>query len=83
MARQECRQGPAGLGTLYHRAFQQTRPEPVYFRYAWARNPLETLKSSDLSNLPFDTQRNDSFTLADLYEIYTARNPRSQDAESR
>jgi sialate O-acetylesterase len=50
-------------------------PEPVYFRYAWARNPLETLKSSDLSNLPFDTQRNDSLTLADLYEIYTGKKP--------
>lgn len=50
-------------------------PEPVYFRYAWARNPLETLKSSDLSNLPFDTQRNDSFTLADMYEIYTGKKP--------
>ncbi|MBL9154237.1 MAG: hypothetical protein JNK37_17220 [Verrucomicrobiales bacterium] len=48
-------------------------PDPVYFRYAWARNPLETLKSSDLSNLPFDTQRNDSFSLADMYEIYTGK----------
>jgi sialate O-acetylesterase len=49
--------------------------EPVYFRYAWARNPLETLKSADLSNLPFDTQRNDTFTLADMYEIYTGKKP--------
>ena len=50
-------------------------PEPVYFRYAWARNPLEALKSSDLSNLPFDTQRNDPFTLADMYQIYTGKKP--------
>ena len=50
-------------------------PEPIYFRYAWARNPLETLKSSDLSNLPFDTQRNDTFTLADMFEIYTGKKP--------
>jgi sialate O-acetylesterase len=48
-------------------------PEPVYFRYAWARNPLETLKSADLSNLPFDTQRNDTFTLAEMYGIYTGK----------
>lgn len=47
--------------------------EPVYFRHAWARNPLESLKSSDLSGLPFDTQRNDPFTLADLYRIYTGK----------
>jgi sialate O-acetylesterase len=50
-------------------------PEPIYFRYAWARNPLETLKSSDHSNLPFDTQRNDPFTLADMFEIYTGKKP--------
>ncbi|MFM2141536.1 MAG: hypothetical protein RLZZ476_80 [Verrucomicrobiota bacterium] len=50
-------------------------PEPIYFRYAWARNPLETLKSSDLSNLPFDTQRNDTFTLADMFGIYTGKKP--------
>ncbi len=48
-------------------------PEPVYFRYAWARNPLENLKSSDNAGLPFDTQRNDSFSLADMYQIYTGK----------
>jgi sialate O-acetylesterase len=48
-------------------------PEPVYFRYAWARNPLENLKSMDNSGLPFDTQRNDTFTLADMYQIYTGK----------
>lgn len=48
-------------------------PEPLYFRYAWARNPLENLKSSDNVGLPFDTQRNDTWTLADMYEIYTGR----------
>ncbi len=49
-------------------------PEPVYFRYAWARNPLENLKSSDNAGLPFDTQRNDAFSLADMYQIYTGKN---------
>lgn len=48
-------------------------PEPVYFRYAWARNPLENLKSTDNSGLPFDTQRNDSFSLADMFQIYTGK----------
>lgn len=48
-------------------------PEPVYFRYAWARNPLENLKSADNTGLPFDTQRNDTFTLADMYQIYTGK----------
>lgn len=48
-------------------------PEPIFFRYAWARNPLESLKSADNSGLPFDTQRNDNFTLADMYQIYTGK----------
>lgn len=50
-------------------------PDPVYFRYAWARNPLENLKSADNSGLPFDTQRNDDFSLADMYQIYTGKKP--------
>ncbi len=48
-------------------------PEPLYFRYAWARNPLENLKSTDNTGLPFDTQRNDTWTLAEMYEIYTGK----------
>ena len=51
-------------------------PEPVYFRYAWARNPLESLKSAENAGLPFDTQRNDTFTIADMYEIYTGKKPK-------
>ena len=61
--------------------------EPVYFRYAWARNPLENLKSSDNAGLPFDTQRNDPFSLADMYQIYTGKNTSKpgvlQDGEKR
>ena len=48
-------------------------PEPLYFRYAWSRNPLENLKSADHVGLPFDTQRNDTWTMADMYEIYTGK----------
>lgn len=48
-------------------------PEPLYFRYAWARNPLENLKSADNVGLPFDTQRNDTWSLADMYGIYTGK----------
>ena len=48
-------------------------PEPLYFRHAWGRNPLANLKSSDATDLPFATQRNDSWTMADMYEIYTGK----------
>ncbi|MGL4550722.1 MAG: sialate O-acetylesterase [Gemmataceae bacterium] len=50
-------------------------PEPVFFRHAWGRNPQANLKSMDLSDLPFPTQRNDAWTLADMYEIYTGKKP--------
>jgi sialate O-acetylesterase len=50
-------------------------PAPVYYRHAWGRNPLANLKSTDHTDLPFATQRNDTWTLADLYEIYSGKKP--------
>jgi sialate O-acetylesterase len=45
-------------------------PEPVYYRHAWGRNPLANLKAD---GIPLDSLRNDNFTVADLYQIYTGR----------
>ncbi|QOV91221.1 sialate O-acetylesterase [Humisphaera borealis] len=50
-------------------------PEPKYFRHAWGRNPLANLKSMDLTDLPFPTWRNDSWTIADMYENYAGKKP--------
>lgn len=50
-------------------------PEPKYFRHAWGRNPLANLKSTDHTDLPFPTVRNDTWTVADMYEIYTGKQP--------
>ena len=44
--------------------------EPVYYRHAWGRNPLANLKAA---GIPLDTLRNDNFTVADMYEIYTGK----------
>lgn len=44
--------------------------EPVYYRHAWGRNPLANLKSD---GIPLDTLRNDNWTVADMYEIYTGK----------
>ena len=44
-------------------------PEPLYFRHAWGRNPMMNLKSADHTDIPFATQRNDTWNLADMYEI--------------
>jgi sialate O-acetylesterase len=48
-------------------------PSPVYFRHAWGRNPLANLKSMDHTNLPVPTLRNDPFTIADMFEIYSGK----------
>ena len=48
-------------------------PEPLYFRHAWSRNPMENLKTS---GIPLACQRNDSWSLADMYEIYTGKKPK-------
>lgn len=44
--------------------------EPVYYRHAWGRNPLANLKAD---GIPLDVLRNDNFTIADMYEIYTGK----------
>jgi len=45
-------------------------PQPVYYRHAWGRNPLANLKAD---GIPLDTLRNDNFSIADMYEIYTGK----------
>ena len=45
----------------------------MHFRYAWGRNPLANLKTSDHTDIPFATQRSDHGTLADLYATYTGK----------
>jgi sialate O-acetylesterase len=48
-------------------------PEPVYYRYAWGRNPMANLKTTDHTDLPLPTLRNDPWTMADMYEKYTGK----------
>ncbi len=42
----------------------------MYYRHAWGRNPLANLKAA---GIPRDTLRNDNFSVADLYRIYTGK----------
>ena len=48
-------------------------PEPVHFRYAWCRNPLANLKTSDHTDIPFEIRRSDDWNLAGMYENYTGK----------
>ena len=36
-------------------------PNPVHFRYAWARNPMGNLQTSRMTDVPFATQRSDDW----------------------
>lgn len=45
-------------------------PLPVYYRYAWGRNPLGNLRSA---GIPLATQRSDNWNLADMYQLYTGK----------
>ncbi len=58
-------------------------PEPTYFRHAWGRNPLANLKSTDHTDLPLPTLRNDSWTIADMYELYTGKKPATPNVLNR
>lgn len=49
-------------------------PEPVHYRYGWARNPHANLVSA-WDKKPLATQRSDSWTLSDMYEAYTGKKP--------
>ncbi|NND97425.1 MAG: hypothetical protein HKN47_08885 [Pirellulaceae bacterium] len=38
-------------------------PNPVHFRYAWARSPLGNLQANRMTDIPFATQRSDDWPL--------------------
>ena len=41
-------------------------PNPIHFRYAWGRNPMGNLQSSDQNDLPFATQRSDDWKMEEV-----------------
>lgn len=41
-------------------------PNPVHYRYAWARNPLANLQATGNKDLPFATQRSDTWKLEEV-----------------
>ncbi len=41
-------------------------PEPVHYRYAWARSPLGNLQAERMTDIPFATQRSDDWTLENV-----------------
>lgn len=41
-------------------------PNPIHYRYAWARSPLGNLQANRNSDIPFATQRSDDWPLEDV-----------------
>ncbi len=41
-------------------------PEPVHYRYAWARNPMGNLQANSHSDIPFATQRSDDWPMESI-----------------
>ncbi|MFK7910628.1 MAG: sialate O-acetylesterase [Akkermansiaceae bacterium] len=42
-------------------------PNPVHYRYAWARNPMGNLQVNRMTDIPFATQRSDDWPLEEVY----------------
>ena len=41
-------------------------PNPIHFRYAWGRNPLANLQATGHKDLPFATQRSDTWRMEEV-----------------
>ena len=48
-------------------------PNPIHYRFAWGRNPMGNLRMVYIKDIPFATQRSDTWTVADMYENYTGK----------
>ena len=48
-------------------------PNPIHYRFAWGRNPMGNLRMVFIKDIPFATQRSDTWTVADMYENYTGK----------
>ncbi|HUT12257.1 MAG TPA: hypothetical protein VMY42_17295 [Thermoguttaceae bacterium] len=49
-------------------------PEPVHYRYAWARSPMGNIRAKGYTDdIPLPTQRSDNWTNADLLKALTGK----------
>jgi hypothetical protein len=58
-------------GAIWHQGYNESSQPNGHKLYA--RVSPEMIKSNDGGGLPFDTQRNDTWSLADIYEIYIGK----------
>lgn len=48
-------------------------PNPIHYRYAWARSPMGNLQAGGNSDIPVATQRSDNWSMKDVYEALTGK----------
>ncbi len=56
---------------------------PVHYRYAWARSPMGNLQAAGNSDIPFATQRSDTWSMTDTYQALTGKGSKSPGALDR
>lgn len=52
-------------------------PEPVHYRYAWARSPLANVQANGNSDIPLATQRSDDWSMSASYESLVGKPTKS------
>lgn len=58
-------------------------PEPLHYRYAWARSPMGNLQVSGNSDVPFATQRSDTWSMNEMFEALTGKKAKEERALDR
>ena len=58
-------------------------PQPVHFRYAWARSPLGNLQVSRNTDVPFATQRSDNWPLEATPVLFGEQTPVKLDGRQK
>jgi sialate O-acetylesterase len=58
-------------------------PDPIHFRYAWARSPLGNAIAGAHSDVPLGTQRSDTWTMRDTFEAVTGTKSESDGPPER
>ncbi len=48
-------------------------PKPIHYRYAWGRSPMGNLQASGNTDIPVATQRNDNWSMKEIYEALTGK----------
>jgi sialate O-acetylesterase len=58
-------------------------PKPIHYRYAWSRSPMGNLQASGNTDIPFATQRSDTWSMNEMFEALTGKKAKEPNALDR